>query len=281
MTQTPSSISTRSRCGARLFSATVHSLDSHRCSSTLQLRQLDMRRTLLVAHLMIGVAACRSESVRPISTSTTEVPNFIVKGQPQNARQLSPDEQRIVDELVAMYPESEALFRAVLADRRVVVAESKDPKVQALLTRLDSVRSAHNRAAQESRASKASITNVTVAMVDSLGDGAANAVVIRRLKPSEDVILLRTSDATGAALGGAIATLYKLRKQYGDAPHDDVRVMVYNGQMPRGWPDLMKAQAEQTVQQLRESKTKNVKSIGQARVATIPLLSVNTIATSP
>lgn len=229
-----------------------------------------MRRRILSLSIatIAGLVACRSDSVRPGTSTSMDVPAFVVKGQAENVRQLSPDESRIIEELVRSYPDNEAAIRALLSDRRVAAIEMRDLRAKDLLARLDSIR---RHPSIRPRTAPSGTMNATVVLLDAFDDTSANAVVVRRMRPAADLILLSDANASGAALGAGIAALFKLRKEHGDLPHSNVRIVVSNGRMPTKWPPLLKGQAEQLVEKLRVSEKREVQGFGLVRSMEIPL----------
>lgn len=109
-----------------------------------------------------------------------------------------------------------------------------------------------------------------VALVPSLPDSSAAAVVLRRAGDAGDVILLRETDASVAGLAAAIAVLVQSRGRHRDLA-GSLRLTIQSAAVQRRVPAGVADQLEQVLRRARRTAIAVVDGVGPARSATVPL----------
>lgn len=127
-------------------------------------------------------------------------------------------------------------------------------------------------AAQDARRFRQGLTPVGVALVDDFRYGDTDAVILRRTQATpHDVILLRSSAASGQLLASSIAMLGMVHVQQGACPaaNSVVRVRDFEGRRTPEWTERDSVQAEATIRDLRAKALRHVPDVGQARLKRI------------
>ncbi len=201
---------------------------------------------------------------------------------------LSLEEQRLVNDLVALYPPGAAdTVGRAFADPFMTGAKSTNRRAQAIIDRIDAIR--HVRADSLRKAVAAitpkqpAVVTATVVLVSRLPDSTADAEVWRRshLVP-HDVIALRADHATIGALGAGVRLLVKLRRTDGDSAVADQHVVVHGEFVPAQWRGAtMNAFVNADLDKLRQSEATLVPAFGTVRSRTIWLTAAKPGAAKP
>jgi hypothetical protein len=189
----------------------------------------------------------------------------------------SREELALVEQIRNIYPgqDGDALV-AYLGNSSVTGVKSTNPHVQVILDRLDAVRrpriDSARRAIASSRSKGPKSTPVTIALVDSIGDATATAVVLRRVSQQpRDVILLTAASASPGTLGAALHALVRQRALDGDSAKGDVKIVVHGAYVPSSWTDARLDMTRVLLSELQHRPMTPVAGVGPARTLQIGL----------
>ena len=237
--------------------------------------QLAARRTrpvhcaLLVG--LFGVLGCSTDVSRP-TPPESRLPKFTPV---QNLQMLpSREELALVEQIQRIYPGIYGdSLAAYLTNSTVVGVKSSNPRVQAILDRLDAVRRPRLDSAWRANVSnQPRSAHVTIALVDSIGDSTVTAVVLRRLsRQPRELILLTPATASPGALGAALHALVRQRALDGDSARRDVKIVVRGAHVPASWTAARLAMTRVLLQELRQRPISPIVGVGRARSQEIGL----------
>lgn len=191
--------------------------------------------------------------------------------QPVRRISLDSRDESLLAELDRIAPGAAQSVRPLLENGDVAAITLPDEQAQRIVNQIlanRAIRANEHQRAQQAIAAR--VTFAEVVMVESL-PSAADAVVQYSARGRDPVIIL-PEDASGRALGAAIAAVYRLRKAADTLPADGGRVVIRNARMPSSWSPEMKEGTEEVLRDLRARPVRTVPGVGRGRQTRVPLL---------
>lgn len=235
----------------------------------------------LIAFLIVSVfllVACDSTPAgrAEIAPTLAPTPNPAILGAPV-IYSPTPEEEAVIDKLVARHPGADGeQLRASLLDPNVIRMELSNPADQALLREVYAKRSATQgdsrmRSARAMRITEATLFNVTLALVPSLGNNPRIvARVIRRHTTAPfELILLSEKTADAYAFGTALRILASNRASQGPITKDDIHIDIEGSAIPKNWDAEAVAAATDELQSLAKARIRTIPGVGRGRTTEI------------
>lgn len=205
-----------------------------------------MRIVAVIATTLLVLTGCDHNPFASPSRARRESPPLVLSPgaasrglSPLPPRPTSPEENALIDQIVALYPASAASgIRDALLDPRTISARvSNNKQAQALLDRLNAIRDARADSVAVAAASDGSVeSSAAVVAMDRLPVRAATAVVLRRRNAvPHDVIELPSDGLTAGALASAVHALIKSRQSSGAIPPRDELLVIKGAKVPDTW----------------------------------------------
>ena len=229
----------------------------------------------------LALTACRHDA----ASSVSPAPSLSASGQPEMGRVPGPrtqsvrltrkttspsaQEQAIIEQILERHPaDARPALRPVLEDRFATLHLPPGSEEQGLLDQLAAVRAVAAEPWPDP-------VDATVALVDRLPDPSASAVVLRRKTTlPHDLILLPDGNATTAVLHDGIGALIRMRRDGGDIPDRDTRLVIRGAHSDHEevWASAMERRRAVTdLADLEVSPPRGIEGIGEVRAITIPL----------
>jgi hypothetical protein len=181
---------------------------------------------------------------------------------------LHADDEALLVQLDQLVPGVAKSVRPLLENGSVAHFTLPDPQAQRIVDQIFANRMKRAREQQDAIVPP-NVTFVKVLMVESLPSGDA---VVRYSERGRDPVIVVPENATGPALGAAIAAVYQLRKKADELPAEGGSVVINNARMPETWSLEMQAGTEHALKIVRSKPVTTVPGIGRGRHASIPLL---------
>lgn len=235
----------------------------------------DMKKRFACAVLCVGVVGCR-----PDATTATFQPGLrssVVT--PSSAIRLSPEESKLISELVSSYPvDKREIIVNAFSDPFMIGAKTpQNARNQAIIDRIDAIRRARiDSMAKAEKAGGPGAVSATVILLPTLPDSTATAVVWRRAgQVPHDIIALPAGRVTVGSLGAAVRVLTKLRRESGDSARKDEHAVVHGEYVPRQWQGDMRAFVLGDLDQLRAGTPRSIQPFGIVRSREVWLAATN------